>query len=378
MRIYLRLDQYLDTQELALAQLARDIDVSEAQLKHALEKEPKQVSRDVLEKVCDYLVKNHLADPLDLPGALFGIAPENFWNLLCERHRITMCMGTRSFESAKDQVVIAADSILQANVTVRMTEESSAGHGRPRTGTGKTRKYKPQQIIDPHLVPAWPKETPRQTKEVIREASELYETFRMGKRSRALICFGSIKSNPVIEFVLTNSFRGAQPFVSQDTMSEAARRACPFVLIYRPWDPKPASVCGGKQLAKTSRKSAAGIHFETPDGKWQCAEWTEDTSDAALVFYHYDKSDNRLEMVLGGFSGRGTRCLAELFRNDEVQKFWPPEISNEKMELGAFVVRFELEPADDSVAVPARRAPRIKNYQVHRLQGEVLQRRIAG
>jgi hypothetical protein len=257
-----------------------------------------------------------------------------------------------------------------------MTEESSAGHGRPRTGLGKKLKH-PQQIIDPHLVPAWPKEeSARQTKEVIREASELYEAFRAGKRRRALICFGSIKSNPVIEFVLTNSFRNAQPFVSQDGVREPARRDCPFVLIYRPWDPKPASVCGGKQLAKTSRKSATGIHFELPGGQWQCAEWTEKTSDAALVFYHYDKSDNRLEMVLGGYSGRGTRCLAELFRKDDVQQFWPPEISNEQMDLGVFVVRFELEPADD--AVPARHAPHIKDHHVYRLPSEVLQRRIAG
>jgi hypothetical protein len=104
----------------------------------------------------------------------------------------------------------------------------------------------------------------------------------------------------------------------------------------------------------------------------------EQTSDAALVFYHYDKSDNRLEMVLGSFSGRGTRCLAELFRKDEVQQFWPPEISNEKMELSAFVVRFELKPADNAVAVPARQASNIQDYQVHRLSGEVLKRRIAG
>jgi hypothetical protein len=48
-----------------------------------------------------------------------------------------------------------------------------------------------------------------------------------------------------------------------------------------------------------------------------------------------------MEMVLGGFSGLATRLLARLLarRGDE---FWPPVYSDEGLQIGAFVVKFNL------------------------------------
>mgnify|MGYP003530795403 CR=1 FL=1 len=73
MRIYLRLDRYLDLHDRKFKHLAHKIGITQAQLTHAILKEPKHVSVNVLEKSCEYLVKECLVEAADLPGALFSL-----------------------------------------------------------------------------------------------------------------------------------------------------------------------------------------------------------------------------------------------------------------------------------------------------------------
>jgi hypothetical protein len=94
------------------------------------------------------------------------------------------------------------------------------------------------------------------------------------------------------------------------------------------------------KVAKNHASNKPGIYYEKPDGGWGCCEWDE-SHDAAFVMYVHRESQGRMEMALGGFSGRATRLLARLLarRGDE---FWPPVYSDEGLQIGAFVVKFKL------------------------------------
>ena len=66
---------------------------------------------------------------------------------------------------------------------------------------------------------------------------------------RALVCIGSMKSNPVVELVIASAC-GCDPFVSQDKIAKASERYCPFYLRYRTDDPHPDSCAAGLSVSK--------------------------------------------------------------------------------------------------------------------------------
>src|SRR5205814_1487525 len=68
--------------------------------------------------------------------------------------------------------------------------------------------------------------------------------------------------------------------------------------------------------------------------------------DAALLFYLHRESHGRLEMVLGGFSGRATRLLARTLAT-RAQDFWPPVYSGQGVQVGAFIVQYAFTSPDD-------------------------------
>ena len=66
-----------------------------------------------------------------------------------------------------------------------------------------------------------------------------------------------------------------------------------------------------------------------------------------MVFYVYRESQGRLEMVLGGYAGRGTRLLAKTLET-RAQEFWPPTYRQQGVQIGAFIIEYTLrERAQD-------------------------------
>jgi hypothetical protein len=146
----------------------------------------------------------------------------------------------------------------------------------------------------------------------------------------------------VSEAVVAEAFR-AEPFVSQDNVRRLKDRSCPFFLRYRNEDVQPPSCHGGLQLARSKESVQPGVYFETPKG-WTCCP-SSITEDVALVFYVYHVLLGRLEMVMGGFSGRATHCLASGLPGI-MGKLWPPTYKTNELHVGAFIVRFEFsEPS---------------------------------
>ena len=78
-----------------------------------------------------------------------------------------------------------------------------------------------------------------------------------------------------------------------------------------PRDPR-ATTFNGSDYLRGQNSTRPGIYYETAGGAWECCPWDEKTHDAAFVFYIHRESQGRMEMALGGFSGRATRLLARL------------------------------------------------------------------
>ena len=286
--------------------------------------------------------------PTSCRALLFAVEPEHFWELLARRRRLEMCLGVRRGEEDEWPVgawVVASDSVLLGEL---LNGVSSLGGTAKHLQRERGSEYALRSLV-PHpehlrqsLV--WsPGQVPLE--DVITRARSVYDNFCDPGSDQALICVGSMKSNPVAELILAEAF-GCEPFVSVDNVEHAHQRACPFFLRYRVDDPHPPSCSGGVRLSLDDTSSAPGIYYENKDQSWEYCGWDKPEHDTALVFYIHRESQGRLEMVLGGFSGRATRLLAKTLSTG-AEGFWPPIYSKHGIQVGAFIVKYTFADDDD-------------------------------
>jgi hypothetical protein len=311
-----------------------------------LKNEVKYIPLDALSKLCDYLIEKGFATAEELPGRLFAVEPEHFWELLARRRRLELCLGVRRGEpgdTLDDAWVVASDSVLLGELLNGVT--SLGGTSRHK----RVGEENQPPVDDPH-----PEQlhqslvfSPGQSSfaDYVELARSVYNGFCSAAGDKALICLGSNKSNPVVELLLAEAF-GAVPFESQDTIAVANKRNCPLFFRYRVHDPQTPSCCGGVELSKSEKSTSPGIYYEKSDGTWDCCAWDAKKQDAAVVFYIHRESQGRLEMMLGGYSGRATRLLARMLAR-RGEEFWPPVYSGHGIQIGAFVVKFKLQNQPD-------------------------------
>lgn len=344
-----------------------------------LKNEVKYIPLDALSKLCAYLIERGFAKADELPGRLFGVEPEHFWELVARRRRLEICLGVRRGDSntLDDAWVVASDSVLLGELLNGATTLGGTRQLTPRTiasgddnGSPAPAERPQPEYLQQSLV--W---SPGQAAldECQAMASSVYQAFSEAAGDKALVCLGSNKSNPVVETLVAYSF-GCEPFVSQDNLPSASQRSCPLFLRYRDDDPHFTSCFGGTRLAKNQATTRPGIYYEKPDGSWDLCGWEANKSDAAFVLYVHRESQGRMEMALGGFSGRATRLLARLLarRGDE---FWPPVYSDEGLQIGAFVVRFLL-PGHAVEDPGLTRGEVHAEAEIIRLDAEVIARRM--
>jgi hypothetical protein len=308
-----------------------------------LKNEAKYIPIEALSRLCDYLIEHGYARPEELPGALFAVTPENFWEMIARRNRLELCVGVRKpidDDSPDTAWIVASDSVLAGEV---LNGVSTLG------GTVKASSKRASGGELPHI------EHLRQTlvwspgtmaaDQVQARSQAVYDEFSDMNGDKAMICLGSVKSNPTVELVFANAF-GCDPFVSEDHVEKASDRACPFFLRYRDRDPHPPSCCAGVKLSKKDKSDQPGLYYETANGKWEFAGGATADRDAALVFYIFRESLGRLEMVLSGFSGRATRLLARTLAH-RAEDFWPPTFHENYLQVGAYLVQYD---SDDTVS----------------------------
>ena len=336
-----------------------------------LKNEVKYIPLKALSRLCDYLIEHGHATAEQLPGALFSVEPENFWELLARRRRLEMCLGVRqdvSKEKPEVSFVVASDSVLMGELLNGVTTLG---------GTAKLRKSELESGSIPqpeHLKQSlvW---SPGQASEaeVAQRATQIYTEFSESKGDKALVGIGSTKSNPVVEIVLARAFN-CEPFVSEDSVNSANERSIPFYIRYRDTDPHPPSCVGGVKLGGDQEDRGPGIYFEQADGSWAYCTSENPKEEVAFVFYFHRESQGRLEMVLGGFSGRATRLLARALAT-KAEGFWPPIFTTQGIQIGGFIVQFSLPSSKKETDI--LRTDLVASSTVTAFAPEVLERRFA-
>ena len=315
------------------------------QVASLLKNEAKYIPLDALSRLCDYLIENGHATADQLPGALFSVNAEDFWELLARRNDIEIVVGVRlnDAESPESASVVASDSVLFGELLNGVsTLGGAAKHHRSTEGEdGKSQEVPMPDRIQQTLV--W---SPGNVSldDAHARATEVFQGFKEAQGDRGMVCIGSVKSNPTVELLFSEAF-GCTPFVTEDDVDDVSARSCPFFLRYRDNDPKPEGASAGIRLSKNEDAPEPGFYYEKDDGTWAFAGG--DGKDTALVFYIFREALGRLDMVLSGFSGRATRLLAKTLaiRGEE---FWPPVYEEAGIQIGAYLVQYNNTDASPS------------------------------
>ncbi len=376
MKIRLRAEHFLGLDQprhMALSKLARAIGVTRHQLMHLLDNDAPQLNRKSLEAVCEYLLGHGRLTPVNMFQRLFTMEPDSFWQMLAGRQRIDFFMGVRCRdEVVVDQQIVAADAVLQSVLMNRLTGVAAEN----RTRSTRFVRHA-QQVISSQLVLSWGYYGTTDL-ELQSKAKGQWKQFAGEHADKCILCLGSIKSNPMCDPVISRAFHDARQFRSEDNVADASQRSCPFMMRYREEDPHPPSCWGGVRLSKEdkSEKRQPGICFEREPQQWDYAPWGR-LDDVAIVYYHYEKGPQNLAMMLGGFSGRSTRCLAEMLRTGAAAEFWPPAVDTNQLSLGVFIVKFAFRPPRKNESDHVGSHERRKKTEVIPLPREVLQGRLA-
>ncbi|QEG40377.1 helix-turn-helix domain-containing protein [Roseimaritima ulvae] len=336
-----------------------------------LKNEAKYIPLEALSKLCDYLIDHGHARASELPGALFAVKPENFWETLARRKSIEICVGVRQEESDSGNAwVVASDSVLVGEM---LNGISTLGGNAKMIAppSGEIEEEDRSQLAQPERLQQTLVWSPGHValEESQGRARRVHEAFAGTQGDKALVCIGSVKSNPVAEMIFAEAF-GCTPFASEDDLDDSSSRACPFFLRYRENDPKPDAASAGVQLSKNEKLDKPGIYYEQDNGKWVWAGGDR-TTDAALVFYIYREPLGRIELVLSGFSGRATRLLAKTLASRS-EEFWPPVYEEAGLQIGAYIVQYAVDEEEtDLLETNLSAAPK-----VIKLSAEAIRRRI--
>ena len=110
------------------------------QVASLLKNEAKYIPLDALSKLCGYLIDHGYATADQLPGALFSVNAENFWELLARRGDIEIVVGVRQNtpDNPESAMVVASDSVLFGELLSGVsTVGGAAKHQVERRGRGK-------------------------------------------------------------------------------------------------------------------------------------------------------------------------------------------------------------------------------------------------
>lgn len=309
------------------------------QVASLLKNEAKYIPLEALSRLCDYLIDHGYATAEQLPGALFAVNAENFWELLARRGDIEIVVGVRqgeNNEAPEAAMVVASDSVLVGEL---LNGVSTVGGAAKHQGMGEGDEGKAQPVPMPDRIQQTLVWSPGQVSlsDARQRAGEVFDGFVNAQGDRGLVCIGSVKSNPTVELVFSDAF-GCTPFVTEDDVDDVSARSCPFFLRYREKDPKPEGASAGMRLSKNEDASEPGFYYEKDDGTWGYGGGKD--NDTALVFYLFREALGRLDMVLNGFSGRATRLLAKTLAN-RGEEFWPPVYDQGGIQIGAYLVKYE-------------------------------------
>jgi hypothetical protein len=315
-----------------------------------------KISFRALQKIVAYLATELQMSHEEVLPLLFGFEAIGFWPLL-EDCRVETYLGVRSDPyGAEPRWINAYDAFLSNNFISHLV---AVGHLR-------------LCVLEQRLIKSY--HAAQNVAGFFDEVRVSYEAFSRRKGKRALVSFGSMKSDPMSECIVAAAF-GAKPFLGPKNLTHPRQRRVPFCFEYRTNDPAPPSAWGTPCM-DPARPNRPGIHVELGGDDWQYFP-NDATHDAAVVLYVYRPQEARVEVVFGGYSGRATGCLA-LALSDLVTEIWPPSYSRAHLKLGAFIIRYEFaEAAPAHLGVQSILLPP-SHREVVPIPADILARRLEG
>ena len=360
MRVNLRfaelLSEYHDRGRGCIKRICNETGLERHQVAAVLRNSGKYISPEVLAAIASYMWKIHQVEPERLLGSLFRVEADKFSTLVAGRPYLEICLGMRAervrrtetaeaFAEGSEaerqgqprrglrwQWVMAADAFLHAALLHEIFGLQRANHAADPGSSPHTQPRRMEQ----RLVREY--DVHRSINQMRAEAESAYQDFERTEGGKGLICVGSVKSNILIEVVISNWF-SAEPFRSQDSVGRAGDRSCPFFLRIRDEDPSLQSSHVGMHLTASQESRLPGIYYERTPGDWGFCPYDE-THDVAMVFYHYRVPEGRLEVVLGGYSGRASYYLATKL-GKLVGAFSQPVYRRDDLQIGVFLVPFQ-------------------------------------
>jgi len=317
----------------------------------------RKLSLEEIGRICSALVKHYGVDPLSLPGALFEVVPDDFYEMFNTCDSVLFSVGKRDDPTLASEYAMTCDFILsgavQAGLSMfdferllrlrgKVPSEVKGTDGEP----ARIHRYAAPEFVTATVFHRAGDSSWEATPDPVAIASyrDLCQKPRL-----AHIAIGSVKSSSYNELALAQIF-GALAF-ERPGATRARDRASPIFFRYRDSEPEFDSFCSGRDLAGAGSSETPGIYFESERGEWECCPWTEEGDDAAfVVFSHWRGNPARLEVVLGGFSARATAALSKIFH--EIVPELQPQYDEPDRSVGAFVVSMQLDTARNGGSEP--------------------------
>ena len=145
-----------------------------------------------------------------------------------------------------------------------------------------------------------------------RELQEL----RHPRAASTFVLIGSQLVNYATEIYVADLF-GCVPFRAQ-----VQEPTVPFFMAFRQNIHNLTSCFGGYQLPGIDNTDGVGLYYRDNDKQWHLIEFIYDEQDAGIVISGYNPSTQCIQLVLFGYSGRGTDAIGRVFARDP-DRFWP-------------------------------------------------------
>ena len=308
--------------------IARDLGVHRHTIGKLYRNQLANPSLKVLGMLCDWL-ENHGVPSNILPQALLGSRPSGLWEAVGGVGAVTIYLGEyQQGESPAPLMLWIArrDATVESEIVHALSTPSFVGDRRPTVLT----EYVPFRFA---VHGAQVKR--REFLEDLERATRAFRNMRARGGHSAAILIGSQRVNFLVELLVADLF-GCAAFPAHNRDIQV-----PFYLAYRSNDQGPTSCFGSHRNPLGRREAMPGTFFLDAHEQWVYCPWRAKQEDAGVIITVYDPGTKGLEMVVFGFSGRGTEALGRQLLRD-ADPFWPPSVEHKGKRLGVYVCRFKM------------------------------------
>ena len=316
--------------------LANDLGIHRHTVRKLINGDVESISLKILSDLCQWLQARGDVPAEVLPQALFDFRPDALWSAVARTKIVRIYLG--EYQQIGDPAPIRLwinrrDSVVAAAIVEALHTCAKEG-------------VKPPIVHSEYVPFSFANQTPVTKEEHFEEdthrAKRMFKQTRAQGMSATRILVGSQYVNYLVECYFADLF-GAVPF-----KPPGRKPVMPIYMRFRDANSSMQSCFGGLAAPPGSNDgdgSAPGMYYLDEKNRWVCCPWVRRQEDSGLVTVLRDPGAGLIEIVMFGFSGRATACMAtEVVRKP--QPFWPPYFHWQGRELGVYICKFKFSPDD--------------------------------